>query len=216
MAIALRLPSGVIIGNGTGLTLILAAIGAAGGLCAFFIKKYVSASVDSHFKRRIGIELEQLKHEFSLDLERHKDSLSQTSAEQLRQADRIARLSAHTEDINRLHYEAFNLHYGSVASDIVAFAIVRETYEEANRLHQEQIKLVDKIQDARRETEKYSHYLSGDISNDIAKLYSDMINCVCSGASQEQVDLIVDDHSKLFARLKTQVMSPLPDSHSRL
>lgn len=206
----------VLIDNATSLGLVLAALGAAGGLCAFFIKKYVSASVDSHFSRRIGIELEQVRHEFSLDLERHKNSLSQSNAEQTRQADRVARLSAHTEDINRLHYEAFNLHYGDVASAIVAFALVKQTYDEKGRLYQEKIKLVNKIQEAQREVSKYSHYLSGDISNEISRLYGDMIDCVCSDTTQEQVDKVVDDHSKIFARLKIQVMAPLQDSLSKL
>ncbi|MGO9596242.1 MAG: hypothetical protein ACLQFT_03980 [Steroidobacteraceae bacterium] len=187
---------------------VFATILLVGGVLGFAFRKWIAASIDSHFTRKIALELEKVKHDFSRDIEHEKAQLIKDLEAYKRQLDGGVRIASRVSDKKVEAYETYSFEFGRVLTDLQALRHLYVATPPIAPEHLERLRLkaLDSLQAAKDKLNTCNFYLDPDITVRIATFYRDLVQFIASGARDEsRLEQLTMEEAYIGADLQTSL-----------
>jgi uncharacterized membrane-anchored protein YhcB (DUF1043 family) len=202
------------------ITKLVSALIALGGILAFVFRKWVSAKIDAHFKRRLDAELENFKHTLSINLEKEKAKLARDleieKSELLKNLERYKR-QLDDEATNKAHllekkFEAYEIFYAEYDRVLVELNTLQFLDDEPNPINSElrdvfRLRLISLLQGAQEKLANHNFYISTETKVKIATLYRDLMTFLAEGAKDKaRTDELATRESLISAELRVELL----------
>lgn len=195
------------------------AVTALAAILAFIFKKWISAKIDSGFKKKIDEQLEGIKHTFAIQLEEKKSDLSkaleQTKTEQAKQLELFkTQLEEDTKRSSQINakkiaaLEAYDRNFHAALVDINAIIAMNKSKALPHDVRDAfRIRSIQLLQSAMDSLHSHNLYLPTDKKLRIAKLYKEAMGLlVGDGEDEVLAEKLTLECASIGVELETELL----------
>ena len=174
-------------------------------ILAFAFRKWLGALIDSRFKRKLAVELEDLKHGFATEVELQRARLTKDIETHKRQLDASAKIATRIQDKRIDTYETYYVEYGRALVQLHSLyhLYMSDPPIDPNFLESTRMDCLRLVRTAEDKMSICALYSDPDLTIRMADLYRNLISYITSGARNwEILNTLTGEQAQIGAEMR--------------